>query len=111
MLQSSRRLTTALFTEVMLKGRVFHSTLFTLRATKSDGISRFSVAIPKKVAKTAVERNKLRRRAYSALRTVYPQVLPGFHGVLIAKSQLLDAKFAEIAPSLQEFFVKSGLLK
>ncbi len=111
MLPSSKRLTTSLFKETIAKGRIFHSSLFTIRVMKSEGLSRFSVAVPKKVAKTAVERNKLRRRTYSVLRNLHSRIKVGFHGVFITKPSIKTANIDSIREDTEQFFVKSGLLK
>jgi ribonuclease P protein component len=111
MLPSSKRLSVALFKEVMDKGKHMHSPLFALRAIKTEGLSRFSVSVPKKVAKTAVLRNKLRRRMYSALTPLFSEIKEGIHGVFIVKEALRKATFEEISLELRQFFGKSGLLK
>jgi ribonuclease P protein component len=98
----------------MEKGKIFHSPFFLLKAMKSleeQGPSRFSVSVSKKVAKGAVLRNKIRRRTYSALQPLYNRVQPGFRIVLIAKNPVLEASLEEITTSLDDFFVKTGLLK
>ena len=111
MLSSSRRLTTSLFKEVMDKGKIFHSPIFILRLVKSHSLSRFSVSVSKKVAKNAVDRNKFRRRAYSAIDSLYQNILPGFHGVFIAKNSISKSSFVHMSLDIKNLFVKIGLLK
>ena len=115
MLPRSKRLTTALFTEVMTQGKILHSPFFTIRlmktATTSLKETRFSVVVSKKIVKTAVERNKIRRRVYSIVRASIGKISPGFHIVLLAKQPLLKAKIQDIATDLSTLFVKSGLIK
>lgn len=48
-------------------GRAYHGQCFTLRATPAV-TTRASFVVPKRVARTATLRNKLRRRGYAALR-------------------------------------------
>jgi ribonuclease P protein component len=111
MIPSSRRLTTALFKEVILKGKPLHSPIFVLRMLVSQGTSRFSVSVPKKVAKSAVLRNKIRRRLYSALQPTIPHIKAGIQGVFMVKQVILGMSFENIVKNLQDFFGKSGLLK
>lgn len=111
MLPSSKRLTIPLFKTVLEKGKIFHSSLFIFKAIKIEGQSRFSVSVSKKVAKNAVLRNKIRRRVYSNIASVYPSIVNGIHGVFIAKSPIINSPFEEVASDLQSLFVKSGLLK
>lgn len=111
MLPSSKRLTIPLFKEVIDKGRSLHSDFFIIRLLKSSGQSRFSVSVPKKVAKGAIERNKIRRRAYSVIAAIYSKAKSGIHGVLVAKSPVSKADFQDILSDIESFFVKTGLLK
>ncbi len=111
MLPSSKRLTTTLFKKVLEKGKIFSSNLFVIKLQKTEGISRFSVAVSKKVEKTAVGRNKMRRTAYSYLRHLYPSIKKGYLGVVTVKFPLKGLSSEKIAASLEELFVKSGLLE
>lgn len=69
MILKSNRLSSRDFELVMKKGRIFNSALFSLKTLKNKdflGI-KASVVVSKKVAKTAVLRNKIRRRVYSVV--------------------------------------------
>ena len=111
MLPSSKRLTIPLFKNVIDKGKIFHSPIFIARLVKVDGTSRFSLAVPKKIAKKAVDRNRIRRRVYSALQSLHSRLPSGIHGVFIIKSAILKSSFSDIVGTLRSFFVKNGLLK
>ncbi len=115
MLPRSKRLGVSLFTDVIAHGKIAHSPFFTARIQKTadpkETGARFSAAVSKKIAKTAVERNKLRRRVYSALAGLESKVPKGFYIVLLAKHPLRPAKLPEIASDLSFLFVKSGLIK
>src|SRR4051812_21797720 len=114
MLPRSKRLSVPLFTNVLANGSIVHSPLFTARILKtaqSKVDSRFSAVISKKIAKTAVERNKFRRRIYSGVAAVDKKVKPGFQIILMAKPTLTKALLKEITADLEALFVKSNLLK
>ena len=111
MLPRPKRLSTALFKGVIGEGRSLHSPLFVIRVLKLSGPSRFSVSVPKKIAKTAVLRNKIRRRIYSALEPLFPNIKADIHGVFIVKPTILTASFEEISKGIKDFFGKSGFLK
>lgn len=111
MLRSSERLTVPLFKEVMDKGKLVHSPLFSAKLLKTTGTSRYSVAVSKKVAKNAVDRNRIRRRVYSAIRTLAPRLPRGINGVFMAKAGVLTGSFKSVAHGVEEIFVKSGILK
>ena len=111
MLPSTKRLTTVLFRDVVLHGKHLHSPLFIMRAMTFTGKSRFSVSVPKKVAKNAVMRNKIRRRVYSALAPLFPLIKDGIYGVFIVKPAILDSTFSDISIEMKNFFGKYGFLK
>lgn len=72
MLPKKIRLTTALFDQVFKTGKVQHSPLFWVRSIlASAGLpSRFAVVVSKKIAPTAVLRNKNKRFVYKAIETL-----------------------------------------
>ena len=65
MLPKIKRLNTALFKKVIDTGRSLHSELFIIRSVKDKSLLKFSVSVPKKISKTAVLRNQIRRRVYT----------------------------------------------
>jgi ribonuclease P protein component len=95
----------------MKSGRIFNSSLFTFRAVKVAGKSRFAVTASKKIFKTAVERNRIRRRVYAQLEKVMPRVEKGFHGAFIVKSALNTASPSIIYSEIEGVFVKTGIMK
>jgi ribonuclease P protein component len=114
MLPRSKRLSVPLFANVLAKGSIVHSPLFTARIVKTAGQhsdSRFSAVVSKKVAKTAVERNKLRRRTYAALSKITSKIKDGFHVILLAKNAMIKAEPKDIVADLENLFVKSNLIK
>jgi ribonuclease P protein component len=85
MLPRQKRVTTSLFPSV-LKGRISHSAVFSLRVAPSDGkITRFSVVVPKKVLAKATDRNKLKRRTLAIIKTLYPTIKKPVLAVFFAK--------------------------
>lgn len=68
MIPKQNRINREDFEKIMKKGGIGSSSLFSLRFLKNPlNKGHFSVVVSKKVAKTAVSRNKIRRRAYSVL--------------------------------------------
>ena len=72
MLPKKIRLTTGLFDQVFKTGKVLHGHNFWIRSFSLPGglPSRFAVAVPQKIAKTAVLRNKIKRIVYAAIETL-----------------------------------------
>jgi ribonuclease P protein component len=100
MISKHNRISRDNFEKVMKKGGFLNSSFFTLRFLKDPLNSiHFSVVVAKKVAKTAVSRNKIRRRAYSVLgRSVKNPRLRGqaYFVILFGKKGVEKATFAEV---------------
>ena len=111
MLSRLQRLSTEQLLVVIEKGRVVHSPLFVLRVLPSTGATRIAAIAPKKFAKTAVSRNKIRRSIYNAVRPIFPTINKSVHVAIFAKPEILKADSANIASGVKDVFVKAGLLK
>ena len=73
MLKKKSRVNTAMFKEVFAKGRSFHFGTFFLKTLfVEEGGPFFSFVVSKKVAKRAVARNKIKRRARSIVHKQLP---------------------------------------
>jgi ribonuclease P protein component len=66
MVATQNRVSRAQFPAYFASGKRFHSEYFTIVYTKATDF-RVSVVVSKKVAKSAVDRNRLRRRAYGVV--------------------------------------------
>ncbi len=111
MLKKSNRLTTKRLLEVIKKGKVISSPLFVLRYVLNQPNTCISAVAPVKVAKTAVARNRARRRLYSVIRELFPSVISGVHVIIFSKSDLKDYKFETIRTALKDLLIKSKLMK
>ncbi len=121
MLPRERRLTTEVFDQTIASGRLFHSPLITLTAAKAGSISekksRFAAVAPKKFFKTAVERNSVRRRLYSAMDTSFLDRVDAnfnsaaFNCIIIAKPALMKLTKQHITAAIIDIFVKSSIIK
>lgn len=111
MLPRSKRVSIHRFLEIIKKGEVIHSSFFIMRFVKTVSKSHFAVSVPKKVAKTAVERNKIRRRVYSVLKNLIPRLKHSNDVVLIMKGGSERLSILDLEKKMYEAFVKSGLLK
>ena len=88
-----------------------HSPLFVIKSISTQETSRFSVSVPKKVAKTAVQRNKIRRQTYAAIRNIEPLIKSGLSGIVVAKTGAEKLSFEALTLEIKDIFVKSGFLK
>ncbi len=104
MISRSQRISKKLFPN-SLSGRVFSTDLFSIRLVqgKVDDVPfRASVVVSKKVAKTAVKRNLIRRRFYSILREQARKFPQGSLVVLYVRAPSMKAKFRELEDSFKK---------
>ena len=111
MLPKKKRLNTAIFEKVINTGKTLYSELFIVKFIKDKSLLRFAVSVPKKIAETAVLRNKIRRRIYSAISSFEELSMVNMKILFIAKSKIINMNIRDIKSDIKEIFVKLGLLK
>jgi len=125
MLKSIHRLSTKQFMEVMEKGRIHTSPLFVVRVlqglpsrsrstlteprAQTSQTGGISAVAPKKVAPTAVLRNKTRRRIYEAAAPLRSSILSGNSMIIFAKKEAVQADLKEMAADLKNLFLKAKI--
>lgn len=73
------------------------------------GMRRFAIVVSKKVLKTAVGRNRIRRRIYEAIRLENPEQLPPIDGIFtVHNSSFLKMPFQEIQSMVHELIERSS---
>jgi len=73
---------------------------------------RVSVVVSKKVLKSAVGRNRIRRRIYEQVRLLLPDILPQYDIVCIVSSnELKVAASHELAELIHSSFKEAGIYK
>ena len=74
--------------------------------------SRFSVIVSKKIHKSAVGRNRIRRRMYELLRAQHPDFANSFDiAVIITNAEAIAAPHDDLKKSLQDSLARSGVYK
>lgn len=107
MLPKKRRISRALFSDLLKERNFVYSEHFTLRFSfpKENTLSRIGVSVSKKVSKSAVKRNLIRRRSYAAITNILaPKSLGLF--LLIAKPGAEKLKGDVLMKELVELFSK-----
>jgi len=73
--------------------------------------SRIAVVVSKKVLKSAVGRNRIRRRVYEYIRRQIPSFANVFDIVIIvSSSDLLNLPYEEIISQISQIFEQSGIV-
>lgn len=117
MLPKKQRIPKALVGNLFLRGKSLPSPHFLFKFEKIESghelvssDSRFVVSISKKVAPTAVLRNRTRRRVYSALHKLVPNVRSGYLIGFSVKKGGEQISYEAIVPEIKNLLSKAGLL-
>ena len=113
MIPKKTRINREIFEKVMKKGGFLNSGLFSLRFLKNpEKTTSFGVVVAKKIAKTAILRNKIRRRAYSVLRRVVKNPLAGqaYFIILFGKKGVEKATFSETESGVLDVLKKAKII-
>lgn len=97
---------------VYINGVAKRSRFFTVKTTpnKRRKTSRFAVVVSKKVHKSAVGRNRMRRRIYEIIRHQLPLInKPHDVVVILSSSEIIAAESADLTDQLTGLFRESGL--
>lgn len=111
MLKKSQRLTTKELEQVIMTGKVVHSTLFSVRFLSGSG-KKFAAITPKKIIKTAVDRNFVRRKIYEALAPVVKAIKSDVHIAIFSKltrKEIKETSLETISAELRNIFKKARL--
>lgn len=99
---------------VYAKGQVARSKYFICKTTNNNrrAYPRVAVVVSKKVMKSAVKRNSIRRRTYEAIRAELPRLEPRSDiAIIVVSPEILTAPYSDIVTSLQGCFKQSHLYK
>ena len=97
---------------VYKNGQAVRSHFMTIKTVKSSRRkhSRFAIVISKKVLKSAVGRNRVRRRIYEVVRSELPKISsPHDVVVMVFSSELISLPNDELIAMVRQLFEQSGL--
>lgn len=106
MFPKKKRVTKNTFQTIIKKGGIASGSFFILHYLKKD-TPEYAFVVPKKIAKTAVKRNSLRRKGYNILRLYN---LKHFAGIFFYKKEALNASFAEIKEDIDFLLKKAKII-
>ena len=99
---------------VYKNGQAIRSRLITIKYTNNPHrkSSRFAVVVSKKVHKSAVGRNRIRRRIYEIARHEIPSI-PRSHDVaiMVFSSEVIHLPADELRETIQQLFSQADLYK
>ncbi|MNT15016.1 ribonuclease P [compost metagenome] len=97
---------------VYKNGEAIRSRLLTLKYVVNPhrGHSRFAVVISKKVLKSAVRRNRVRRRIFEVIRHELPKLRPAHDmALMVFNSELESMPAEELTALVQQLFEQADL--
>ena len=95
-------------------GQTVHSRLFKVKHVSNPRRDepRFAVVISKKIHKSAVGRNRIRRRIYETVRHQLPRLRSDRDVVIMVVSgEVLSLPFDEMGAAIEQLFLEAGLYK
>lgn len=99
---------------VYKNGQTIRSRLVTMKYTKNPRRhrARFAVVVSKKVLKSAVGRNRIRRRIYEVIRQELPTLTSPYDIVLMVfSSEVINLPADELSETIRQLFRQAGLYK
>lgn len=93
------------------KGRSVFDINFGMKFIKNSlSNSRFAIVVGTKVSKSAVVRNKIKRRIRSILEKRMPEIKPGFDVLVMVKKESLSQTFDQVANQIENILKRGKLL-
>ncbi|MBI3985268.1 MAG: ribonuclease P protein component [Candidatus Levybacteria bacterium] len=91
--------------------KTIDSPLFKLRLSENgENVSKFAFIISKKIDKSAVVRNKLKRVLAKEIEKILEDIKPGYSFIFIVKKEILG-KETDLENIIKDVFLKGNLLK
>ncbi|MFA6392763.1 MAG: ribonuclease P protein component [Candidatus Paceibacterota bacterium] len=106
MLAKKKRITKNTFQTIMEKGSIVSGSFFLLRYLRQPS-PIYAFVAPKKIAKTAVKRNSLRRIGYNILRSYD---LESCAGIFFYKKEALSATNIDLKKDIETILKKINLI-
>ncbi len=102
-----KRVTKKLFDEIIKKGDVFYGSFFVFRYIKNTEFISYAFVVSKKISKKAVNRNKLKRRAYSIIRLL---PIKNSSGIFFYKKNGLNVSYLKIKNDINFILKKTKII-
>ena len=106
MFSKKKRVTKNTFKTIMEKGSIISGSFFVLHYLKQP-IPQYAFVAPKKIAKTAVKRNSLRRKGYNIL---HSYKIESCGGIFFYKKEALSVSNIEIKKDIDFILKKAKII-
>lgn len=113
MISSTHRISKELIKKHLVQAKRLRTKHFLVMCALLKGQKgpKIGITAPKKIAPTAVERNYLRRRGYSAINPLIPDISPDVCMLISYTAKTPSVKISELTTELKEACIQANLLK
>ena len=95
-------------------GTFVHGSYLYLKYIHKEGLentdTQFGIVLSKKKIKHAVDRNRIKRLVYKIIYDLYPCLTPGYQGVFLIHSGIVEAQASQVAYQIQSLLIKANIL-
>lgn len=95
--------------EALSRGISVFSTLISLRYIEADRL-KFAVSVSKKIASSAVVRNRIRRRVYALVERIKKEVKKPAYIMLMPKKEFADKPIDSLEVEIRTLFSKARII-
>lgn len=99
------------FKRVRRFGKSYAHPLFVLVALPSSMDNLYVGVAASRAVGNAVKRNRAKRLVREAIRSLIPEISPGWNALVICRRTILDSSLPEIIQVLTQLLNKAGMLK
>ncbi len=111
MLKKKNRLTTEEFQKVFKNGKKISSTFFLIIILPINDSKKISVAISKKIEKTAIDRTLSRRKIYTIIKENFSEISNNIKIIVLITKKINHKKKPDIQKELLGLFKKANIIK
>ena len=112
MLPKKQRLSRAQFAKVFDTSTVLHSGHFSMKWTDDllNKESQFAIVVSKKVSRSSVGRNSIRRRCYGVLEKLLLQISENATGIIFVRPSAVHLPPKALEEELRGLFLRAGIV-
>jgi len=96
---------------VAIRGVYLSLKIMNMEKRSASSVSRFSVVVSKKVALSAVARNRIRRRCYGVLQELLPHIISAYKGIFFVRISITHLSYAMLKKEMRMLLERSGAVQ
>jgi ribonuclease P protein component len=81
-----------------------------LKQVEVSAVTKFGISVSQKVSKKAVIRNRLKRQIRAALRSLFPQIMPGWLVVISLSTAASGCNYYDFLRELEQLLAQAEVI-